>query len=141
MKTGSATNTIINTNKISRKPIKANCNRCVNNSKRGCRFGWVTIQGKCTRFGIAERISKEESKAIRNRNSQMISDRKNIKITTIEKLSKVLETNLTFEQVCNCRKPTLLGNMKFAIKRVGSVNNPIIQVIYSDRIVRFKLIR
>lgn len=142
MKTGVSTSIIINTKKIKKKPIKADCSRCVNNGRKGCRFGWVRIKGKCTRFGTNDyKLSKEEVKSIKEHNKKIMFDKKNIKNTTIEHLSKALEVNLTLEQVYKCNKPTLLGNKKFAIRRTVGGDEPIIEVIYSNRILKYRIIK
>lgn len=141
MGTGVATNTIINTRKFKKKPIKANCKSCVNMSRNGCRFGWTTIKGKCTRYGKNTNLPKEEANAVREYNKQRMTDKKNIRYTTIENLSKVLEKELTLEQLCKIRKPTLLGNRKFAIRCIGNIDDPRIQIIYSDRSLTFKIIK
>lgn len=141
MGTGVATNTIINTRRFKKKPIKANCKSCVNMSRNGCRFGWATIKGKCTRYGKNTNLPKEEANSIKDYNNQIITDKKNIRYTTIENLSKVLEKDLTLEELCKLRKPTLLGNMKFAIQRIGPIDNPRFLIIYSDRTLVFKIIK
>ncbi|MDU2121865.1 MAG: hypothetical protein E7E64_04960 [Clostridium celatum] len=142
MKTDVSTSIIIDTKKVKKKAIKANCKICVNNSKNGCRFGWERIKGKCTRFGTNDyRMSKEEVESIKEHNKKLIFDKKNIKNTTIEKLSKALEVELTFDQVYKCNKPTLLGNKKFAIRRTVGGDNPIIEVIYSNRTLKYRIMK
>lgn len=141
MSVGVPTNIIIDTKKVKRKSVKANCKRCVNNTSKGCRFSWETINGKCTRYGVNKNISKEDSSRIKQHNKQIINDKKNIKLTTVENISKSLGINLTFEQICSYRKPTLLGNMKFAIRRVGSLEDPIIEIIYANRKLRYRIIK
>lgn len=139
MKTGVQTSMIINTRKIKKKPLKANCKYCVNNIRNGCRFGWELINGKCTRYGVNQAIPKAEQNVVKEHNKVVNEDKKNIRKTTVANISKVLGCNLTMEDILSCKNSRMFGNCKFAI-RTSSEKNRTIEVIYTDRILKFEIV-
>lgn len=143
-KIGSQTNIIINTRiKKYRTMIKCNCNKCVNLSKDGCRFGWEPIKGKCSRYGTNDyKLSKEEVKEAREKamaNKEVIKKEKElsqeINNTSVSKLSELLETNLTIELIMNNFKNKYFGNGKFAIKCINK-EDKLIQITFKDKRTR-----
>lgn len=150
IKTGTSMASVVNTRvKKYRKAIKANCNMCVNNSRKGCRFGWEPIKGKCTRFGTNHyKLSSDEikkSKEISKRNKEEIlkgkAESEKINLTTIQKINERLETKLTIEILREAKKFKSFGNGRFDIKYIGSDDEDIICIKFRDkRLRKFKII-
>ncbi|URZ03182.1 hypothetical protein [Clostridium felsineum] len=138
---GSRTSIIINTRiKKYRTMIKCNCHKCVNLSKNGCRFGWEPIKGKCSRYGTNQyKLSKEEAKEAKERtiaNREVIEKEKElakqIRTTSVSKLSKALDTNIKMKLIMESSRNKYFGNGRFSIKCIDKERN-LIRITFQDR--------
>ena len=137
MKSGTSMSSIINTKKIkkNRTMIKCDCNTCVNKERRGCRFGWEPINGKCNRFGTNHyNLTKDEARIAREQtllNLEKIQKEKEIKNTSLKLLSEALDTVLTIQMIKECKKPKYFGNGRMSIQCINT-NDMIIRVKGKD---------
>lgn len=126
LKSGTSMGYIIDTRKSKKykKMRICNCSQCVNNQKKGCRFGWVPINGMCNRFGTNHyELNEEETKeaiaqSIANKEALQKEEkaRNEIHITTIDKIQSSLETILSYDQVKSATNDKYFGNGRFALK-------------------------
>lgn len=133
-----------------RKMIKCDCLRCVNREKKGCRFGWEPINGKCNRFGTNHyTLSRDEKKHAReqskiNKEKYLLEKKEaeKIRATSMNKINDYLETNLDLKTLRSVSKYRNFGNGRFSVKYIGSEDEDIVSIKFRDKKVRkYKIIK
>lgn len=149
MKTGVSMSRIINTRRSrkNRTMIKCDCSVCVNKGRKSCHYGWEPINGKCSRFGRNDYIlTKEEVTQARQQtaiNRQKNEEKRAVRKTSLELLSKALEDVITLDKIKSCDKITYsyFGNGKFGIKCKDPQEMIILVKYKTGKVGRFKVVK